>query len=216
MDIIWHSKSKQYHLYNDKISYIMNITPLGELGNIYFGKRIHDKEDMSYVMTRHGLANVAVDPDTESYSMELNRQEYPSFGTTDFGTQAYEVELANGSRVSSFVYRDHKIFKGKTALKGLPATYADEEEAMTLEVYLEDEIAKASLTLSYTIFDKYPVVARHAVFTNNCTSDIKLTRALSACIDLPDQDYEWMQFSGAWARERIPEVKKISSGSAPT
>ncbi len=213
MNIIWHSKSKQYHLYNDKISYIMGITPLGDLGSIYFGRHIHDKEDMSYATNRFGLPNVAVDPDTESYSMELNRQEYPSFGITDFGTQAFEVELANGSRVSSYVYRDHKIFKGKSPLNGLPATYAGEDEAMTLEVYLDDEMAGMSMTLSYTIFDRYPVIARHTVFTNNGSADTKITKALSACIDLPDQDYEWIQFSGAWARERIPEVKKISSGS---
>ena len=213
MDIIWHSKSRQYHLYNDMISYIIGVTPLGDLGNIYFGRRIHDKDDMSYVVNRFGLSNVAVDPDTESYSMELNRQEYPCFGKTDFGSHAFAIELANGSRVSSFEYKDHKIFKGKTPLTGLPATYADDSEAMTLEVLLEDEVAKVSLTLSYTIFDKYPVITRHAVFTNNCSNPVKLTRALSACIDLPDCDYEWMQFSGAWARERIPEVRKITSGS---
>lgn len=213
MNIIWHSDSKQYHLYNDKISYIMGITPTGDLGGIYFGKRIHDKKDMSYVVNRFGLPNVAVDPDTESYSMELNRQEYPAFGTTDFGTQAYEIELANGSRVSDFVYASHKIKKGKAALNGLPATYADKNEAMTIEVCFEDEAAGMSLILSYTIFDKYPVITRHAVFKNTGRSVTKLTRALSACIDLPDQDYEWMQFSGAWARERIPEVRKISAGS---
>ncbi|MBO4456346.1 MAG: alpha-galactosidase [Butyrivibrio sp.] len=213
MDIIWHSKTKQYHLYNDEISYIMAVSPLGDLSGIYFGKRIHDKEDMSYTLNRFSLPNESVDPDTESYSMELNLQEYPTFGVTDFGTQAFEVEQKNGSRLSAFVYKDHKIFKGKKGLTGLPATYAGEDEAMTLEVYLEDELTKMSLTLSYTIFDKYPVIARHAVFTNNGATDTKLTRALSACIDLPDQDYEWMQFSGAWARERIPEVKKISVGS---
>ena len=84
MNIIWHSKSKQFHLYNGKISYIICVTPVGEMGNIYFGKCIHDKEDMSYVINRFGLSNVVVDAATESYSMELNRQEYPSFGTTDF------------------------------------------------------------------------------------------------------------------------------------
>jgi alpha-galactosidase len=191
----------------------MGVTPVGDLGSIYFGRRIHDKEDMSYVVNRFGMPNVTVDPDTESYSMELNRQEYPCPGTTDFGTHAYEVETANGSRISSYVYRDHKIFKGKTGLKGLPAVYADEDEAMTLEVYLEDEVAGMTLTLSYTIFDKYPVITRHAVFENKGNTPVKLIKALSACIDLPDQDYEWMQFSGAWARERIPEVKKISVGS---
>lgn len=212
MDILWHSKSKQFHLFNDRISYIICVTPLGDLGNIYFGKRIHDREDMSDVMNRFGLSNVAVDPDTESYSMELNRQEYPCFGTTDFGTQAFEVEQSNGSRVSAFEYSSHRIFTGKTALNGLPATYAGEDEAMTLEVELTDEAAKMTLVLSYTIFDKYPVIARHAVFT--CEGGtVKLTKALSACIDLPDQDYEFMQFSGAWARERIPEVRKIAPGS---
>ncbi|MBP5384862.1 MAG: alpha-galactosidase [Lachnospiraceae bacterium] len=213
MNIIWHNQSKQFHLYNEKISYIIGVNPVGGIGGIYFGRRIHDKEDMSYVVNRFSLPNVAVDPDTESYSMELNLQEYPAFGTTDFGTQAYEIELQNGSRVSSFVYRDHKIFSGKPSLAGLPATYANEQEAMTLEIVLEDEIAKMTLTLSYTIFADYPVITRHAVFHNEGVSRTKLIRALSACLDLPDQDYEWMQFSGAWARERIPETKKISAGS---
>ena len=212
MNIIWHKTTGQYHLYNNFISYVLGVSPTGELENLYYGKRIHDKEDMSYVEVRTGLPNVAVDADTESYSMELNRQEYPSFGTTDFGTQAYEIELPNGSRVSSFVYKSHKIFNGKKALNGLPATYADDNEAMTLEVYLEDKVAEMKLMLSYTIFDKYPVITRHALFTNVGENDIKVTRALSCCLDLPDQDYEWMQFSGAWARERIPEVKKLSTG----
>ena len=117
MNIIWHSKSKQFHLFNDRISYIIGVSPIGELGNYYFGKRIHDKEDLSYVVNHYGLSHVALDPDTESYSLELNCQEYPSFGTTDFGTQAYEVECPNGSKVSSFVYKSHEIFAGKKGIK---------------------------------------------------------------------------------------------------
>lgn len=213
MNIIWHEKSKQFHLFNDEISYIIGVSPIGELGNIYFGKAIHDKEDMSYVVNRFSLPNVPVDADTESYSMELNRQEYPSFGTTDFGTSAFEVEISNGSKVSSFVYKDHKIYKGKQPLEGLPATYSGDSEAMTLEIYLEDVVAKTTLALSYTLFNRYPVVTRHAKFTNIGPSKVKLTKALSACLDLPDQNYQWMQFSGAWARERTPIVKNLGPGS---
>ena len=213
MNIIWHAKTKQFHLYNDKISYIMGVTPLGDLGGIYFGRKIHDKEDFSYVDYRFGLPNVPVDPDTESYSRELNRQEYPCFGTTDFGSQAFEVKQANGSRISSFTYKKHKIFAGKHPLKGLPATYADEEEAMTLEVTLEDALAKMTMIMSYTIFEGYPVIARHVLFKNGGTDPVTLERALSACVDFPDQDFEWMQFSGAWSRERIPVVRKLLPGS---
>ncbi len=213
MNIIWNKTSGQFHLYNDRISYIIGVAPSGELTNLYFGKRIHEKDNFNYVIFRMGMPNVTVDADTESYSMELNRQEYPSFGTTDFGTPAFEVEMENGSKVSSYVYKTHNIFKGKKDIPGLPATYAGEDEAMTLEVTLEDDLAQMTMVLSYTIFDKYPVVARHAQFKNNGSAVVKLTKALSACVDLPDQDYEMVQFTGAWARERIPQVRKLTNGN---
>lgn len=212
MNILFHKKSAQFHLYNDSISYILGVSPIGELDNIYYGKRIHDKEDFSYVFVRRGMPNIAVDADTETYSMELNRQEYPSFGTTDFGSQAFEIETENGSCISSFAYKSHKIYPGKRKLNGLPATYANDDEAMTLEIYLEDTVAQVTLTLYYTIFDRYPAVARSACFTNVSKKQIKINRALSCCLDLADQNYEWMQFSGTWARERIPEVRSLTSG----
>ncbi len=212
MNIIWNKKSGQFHLYNDKISYVIAVAPSGELTNLYFGKRIHDREDFSYVIFRMGMPNIAVDAGTESYSMELNRQEYPSFGTTDFGASAFEVEMPNGSRVSSFAYKSHSIFTGKRAITGLPATYAGEDEAQTLEIELIDELAGMTLILSYTIFEKYPVIARHAEFKNTGSTEIKLTKALSCCVDLPEQDYEMVQFAGAWARERIPQVRKLTGG----
>lgn len=212
MNIVYNKTSNHFHLYNDRISYIIGITVGGDITNIYYGKRIHDKDDFSHVIFRMGLPNLAVDADTESYSKELNRQEYSSFGTTDFGVQSFEIEMENGSRISSFSYKSHEIYAGKPVITGLPSTYADESEAMTLDITLKDELAGVGLVLSYTIFDKYPVVARHTVFKNIGDSKVKITRALSCCLDLPDQNYEWMQFSGAWARERIPEVKKLSTG----
>ena len=213
MNIIWNKTSGQFHLYNDRISYIIAVAPSGEMTNLYFGKRIHDREDFSYVVFRMGMPNIAVDADTETYSMELNRQEYPSFGTTDFGTSAFEIESENGSRVSSFVYKNHNIFSGKRAISGLPATYAAENEAMTLELEMEDEQTQMKLLLSYTIFEGYPVVARHAEFKNNGSAKVKIVKALSCCVDLPDQDYEMVQFNGAWARERMPVVRKLTGGT---
>jgi hypothetical protein len=85
-------------------------------------------------------------------------------------------------------------------------------EKLHEEILLEDEAASTTLTLSYTIFDKYPVITRHVEFSNTGTSGVRITRALSCCLDLPDQDYEMMQFDGAWARERIPTVRKLGNG----
>lgn len=213
MNIIWHEKTRQFHLYNDEISYIMCVQPNGETGQLYFGSRIHDREDFSYLSHRGMKSMVAVDVPEEDFSMELNRQEYPGFGTTDFGMNAYEVEYADASRVSNFKYESHRIFSGKSRLEGLPATYADDTEAMSLVITLADACSELRLALSYTIFKEYPVITKNVRFVNQGKERVVLHKALSACIDLPDRNYEWMQFSGAWARERMPVVRKIERGT---
>lgn len=212
MNIIWHEKTKQFHLCTDAISYILYVQPNGQLGQLYFGRRIHDREDFSHLAYRGAKAMVAVDAPAEDFSMELNRQEYPGFGSTDFGMSAYETEYPDGSGVSSFVYQSHRVFEGKRPLEGLPATYAGANEAMSLVITAADPLTGLTLELSYTIFDAYPVVARSVRFVNRGSSRVILRKALSACLDLSDQDYEWMQFSGAWARERMPVVRKIQRG----
>lgn len=212
MNIIWHDKTQQIHLYNKYISYIMYVQPNGEIGQLYFGSKIRDKEDFSYMTYRQMKAQVVSDAPDENFSMELNRQEYPGFGTTDFGTPAYETEYGNGTKISNFRYVSHEIISGKNKLNGLPATYADAEEAMSVIILLEDKLTGLKLELSYTIFKELSVIARSAKFINDGSETVVLNRALSACVDLPDQNYEWMQFSGAWARERIPVKRKIERG----
>lgn len=212
MNIVWHEETKQFHLYNDAVSYIMYVQPNGEMGQLYFGSKVHDKNDFSYLRYDKLKSMVPVMSDDEPFSMELNGQEYPGFGTTDFGTNAYEIVCKNGNRVSNFKYCTHEIYNGKKSLENLPATYSDDSEAMSLDVTLVDSVAKVKLVLTYTIFKKSSAIARSVRFTNCGTNQILLNKALSACIDLSDQDYEWIQFSGAWARERKPIVRKIDSG----
>lgn len=48
MSIIFHEGSKTFHLFNEEISYIICVLSNGHIGNLYFGKKIHDREDFSY------------------------------------------------------------------------------------------------------------------------------------------------------------------------
>ena len=50
MSIVFHEKNRTFHLFNDKISYIMAVLPNGQMGQLYFGKRIHQREDYSYLL----------------------------------------------------------------------------------------------------------------------------------------------------------------------
>lgn len=82
---------------------------------------------------------------------------------------------------------------------------------MTLTVFLEDEVTHIRLELLYTIFET-GALARSAKIVNDGEGSVHLLTAMSLCMDLPDSDYEWVQLSGAWARERHVKVRKLEQG----
>ena len=98
-------------------------------------------------------------------------------------------------------------------MKSLPATYTEEaSEADTLEITLFDSVINAELILIYTIFNNESAIARSCRFINKGKEDLELTNAMSMCLDLPDCNYEWIQLSGAWAREREVKHRKLEQG----
>lgn len=214
MSIIFHEKSKIFHLYNDSISYIMMVLENGHLGQLYFGKRIHDREDFSYLLERAPRPMTACVYENDRYfSLEHTKQEFPVYGSTDFRCPMTEVLQENGSRISDFKYQGYSVQKGKPKLQGLPATYTEkEEEAETLCITLKDEVTGVKAQLSYTVFEMGGIIARNVLFSNEGEQDVFLTQAMSLCLDLPDCDYEWVQFSGCWSRERQVITRPLTQG----
>ena len=68
------------------------------------------------------------------------------------------------------------------------------------------------MELLYTIFTQRGIITRSARFTNEGTSSVHLLNAMSLSLDLPDKDYVWMQFSGAWSRERHVKERRLEQG----
>ena len=50
MAIQFHQTSKEFHLYNEQISYIIKVLENGQLGHVYFGKHLTDREDFGYLV----------------------------------------------------------------------------------------------------------------------------------------------------------------------
>ena len=214
MSISYNEKSKTFHLFNEEISYIMAVLPNGQMGQLYFGKKIHPKEDYSYLLELlpRSMASCVLDGEPP-LSLEHVKQEYGVYGSSDYRFPAVEILQENGSRISDFCYKGHQITPGKPKLAGLPATYVEEEnEAQTLTLVLEDPVTGIELELLYTIFSQGGIVARSAHFSNSGSAPVHLLKAMSLCMDLPDCDYDWIQFSGAWARERHPRVRHLEQG----
>ena len=68
------------------------------------------------------------------------------------------------------------------------------------------------LVLLYTIFREESAIARSARFENMSQKSVQISRAMSLSLDLPDCDYDWIQFSGAWARERQVKIRHLEQG----
>ncbi|NCE73905.1 alpha-galactosidase [Anaerotruncus sp. X29] len=215
MSILFDEKKQTFHLCNNEISYIMTVLPNGQMGQLYFGKHIHPERDYSHLLelATHRPVTAYLREDDRTFSLEHVKQEYGVYGTTDFRQPAVEILQENGSRLSDFRYKGHQIASGKPRLAGLPATYTErDDEAETLTLTLEDPVTGITLELLYTIFSEGGAVARSARFTNRGKKAVHLLTAMSLCLDLPDCNYDWMQFSGAWARERHLMTRKLTPG----
>jgi len=210
MGIEWHPPSRQLHLRNDRVSYLVRILEDGSIGQLHFGAAL--TEGRSY---RHlgragfpGFMNRLDDP------IAL---EYPTAGGGDYRMPALTIEQADGSNVVHLGYVSHRIVPGKAAIPGLPSTYVEsDDEATSVEIELVDRPSGTEVTLSYTIFRDRPIVARHVRIRNGGESRLRVTTAMSVSLDLPDDDWMLVQLSGAWARERHMTDRQLAPGRQST
>ena len=214
MHIYCHASSRTFHLQNDSISYIIKVLENGQLGQLYFGAAIRDRENFDHLVEmNHRPMTSYVFEGNKKFSLDHLKQEYPSYGSTDYRHPALEVVQPNGSRISNFTYRSHDVLPGKPRLPGLPATYTEQDgEAQTVSFHLVDELTGAALDLRYTLFADRPAIARSARFVNNGAEELHLTTAMSLCLDLPDSNYQFVHFSGAWSRERHMKTRLLEQG----
>lgn len=217
MCIVYSEKSKEFHLYNDDISYLIQILDNGQLGNLYYGKRIGTKEDFSYLLQGGSCHRPLAVYHQENYffmCQEYTKMEYPCSGMGDYREPAFEILQENGSRIVDLKYKEHTIYQGKNKLPDLPATYVEsDEEADTLEIVLYDELLSLQCILKYSIFCDLPVITRSVEFVNQGKEKLTLNKVLSMSIDFPDSDFEMLHLAGAWARERHVVVRQIQMGT---
>ncbi|SER48822.1 alpha-galactosidase [Gracilibacillus ureilyticus] len=204
----------EFHLYNNKVSYIFRVIEKSrQLEHLYYGKRIHHRDSFDHLIEREIRPSCNMFEGDHTSSMEHIKQEYPSYGSTDFRFPAHSILREDGSHITNFTYQNFRVTKGKKKLENLPATYVEQEdEGDTLEIDLYDDVLKCRLTLSYTIYQNRNVITRHAEFSNEGNENYYLDHAMSMSIDFPDDQFEMVHLHGAWAREGHLEKKTLSKG----
>ncbi|MBO4389516.1 MAG: alpha-galactosidase [Lachnospiraceae bacterium] len=203
MSIVYSKKDRIWKLDTPHSSYLMAaVDEEGFLGHVYYGNKVDDL-GIDYLTRAYAHPFVPSENARERCSfMDLFPAEYPGFGLGDYRTPAFCVRTASGSRGCGLFYRSHKIYAGKPGIPGMPATFAGEDEADTLEILCEDPENRLEVTLYYTAFRNMDVITRSVSFRNKGNEMITLEKVMSLSVDLEDPGYETIGLFGSWARER--------------
>lgn len=214
MTIKVNQATQEFHLFNNQVSYIFRVLEKSkQLEHLYFGHRIKHRNSFKHLIERELRPSCNLFEGDHTSSLEHIKQEYPSFGTTDYRYPAHMVTNNIGSQLTNYQYESYKIIQGKPDLVNLPATYVDNPlEAETLEITLIDKVLQSKLVLSYTIYSDRNVICRNAKFLNEGKDSFYINNAMSTSIDFPDDQFEMLHLAGAWAREAHVESQRLSKG----
>ncbi|MWV44440.1 alpha-galactosidase [Paenibacillus sp. HJL G12] len=198
------AKLQLFHLQTKGASYVFQILPSGYAAHLYYGKRLR-AGDLSWLLVTQERCSFSPNPVPEDRSISLDTlpQELPVYGTSDYRHPLLQAKLDNGTTITEFKYVSYRMEQGKPRLDGLPSVYVEREsEAETLVLHMQDKVSGLHVELIYTVLEEYDAITRSLRINNDSDTNVELLQALSASIDFPHMDYEWLQLSGAWTRER--------------
>ena len=214
MGIAFSEKDKTFTLHTMNTTYQMKVDSFGFLLHLYYGRRTEGCMDYLLTFADRGFSGNPYEAgEDRTYSMDALPQELPCQGTGDYRVPSVVIKNSDGSYGCSFRYQGHRILEGKYGLKGLPAVYANKEEAQTLEIDLEDPATKVKVTLLYGVFPDLDVITRSAVIRNTGQGKIYLEKAQAACLDFVSGDFDLISFYGRHAMERNMQRTAVAHGA---
>ncbi len=214
MAINYHRTSHIFTLDTKNTTYQMKVDDFGFLLHLYYGARISGS--MEYLLTYfdRGFSGNPADVGTDrTYSMDALPQEYPAMGTGDYRSSALVIHNGDGSDCCDLRYVSHEIRQGKYGLVGLPAVYAGEDEAQTLEILLEDSVSMVRVSLLYGVLEEEDIITRSVKISNLGREDVIVEKAACACLDFLSGNYDLISFYGRHVMERSFQRKEIAHGS---
>ena len=207
MPIQFYPQNRIFKLDTKSTSYVLQIGNYDYMLHLYYGASVSDAElgYMAYTCP-HGAHFPRVESENAEnpfFSKDLHRMEYSCNGCGDFRGSALTIRRSTGTEDTDIQYVSHKIYAGKPKIDGQPATYADENEATTLEILCKDHVSCAEVTLFYTVFERYGAMTRHTVVRNTSDVPMDIKRVLSTCVDFHDaSDMDFIHLYGGACKER--------------
>lgn len=214
MSIFFDEKDRTFTLHTVGTTYQMQVDSFGYLLHLYYGRKAAGCMDYLLTFYDRGFSGNPYDAGNDrTYSMDVLPQEFPCFGTGDFRSAAFVVKNADGSIACDLRFRDYSIKKGKYSLSGLPAVYASDTEAETLEIYLEDPVTNVQAVLLYGVLPERDIITRAVKIINQGQGRICIEKIQSACLDFVSGKYDLLTFYGRHAMERNFQRTAVMHGN---
>ncbi len=212
--ISFHEETNVFTLHTKTSMYQMQVGRYGTLLHLYYGDDLGDAQVIhSIVNLDRGFSGNPYEADKDrKFSLDVLPQEYTAEGNGDYRIQGIEAEHEDGSHVLQLKYDSHEIRKGKYALAGLPAMFAGEDEAETLEIILKDELSGLCVKLLYGVLWDCDIITRTVEVTNRGERNVTLRRVMSAELDFPKRPMDMVHFYGRHSMERLTERQPLHHG----
>lgn len=214
MSIAYSENDRLFTLHTRNSTYQMQVDPYGFLLHLYYGRRTEGCMDYLLQYADRGFSGNPYDAGKDkTYSMDVLPQELPTLGTGDYRSPAIVIKNGDGSYACDFRYQDYRITKGKYSLPRLPAVYAGEDEAETLEILMEDPATGVKAALCYGVLWDLDIITRSVRIENGGREKIFLEKAQAACIDWVGGDFDFICLYGRHAMERNIQRTPVSHGA---
>ena len=214
MSIIYNPNKKIFTLHTKNTTYQMMVDQYGYLLHLYYGAKNDGLMDYLLTYVDRGFSgNPYVAGNDRTYSLDTLPQEYPVLGVGDYRNYALNIENDNESQCCNLSFSHYEIRKGKYSLKGLPAVWAGEDEAETLEIILKDQVSNIEVSLLYGVLEADDIITRSAIIRNTGSEKVTIKKAAAACLDFVTGDFDVVKFYGKHTMERNMERMQVGHGT---
>lgn len=206
-----------FHLYNEKISYVMHVLPNRQLGHLYFGPSLGhlSANDMDYLTKKENKSagTVKFFENDGLFTLADCFQELPTYGSSDFREGAVTIFAEDVPLYVDFKVAEVETFAGKERELAKPASFAEKTESQSLRIMLIDEQRQLKMEITYTIFAGLGTIARNQRITNLGAEKKQLSSLMSGVLELRNQQFEFVHLSGAWLKERQIKATPLTQGT---
>ncbi|MBQ6565950.1 MAG: alpha-galactosidase, partial [Treponema sp.] len=218
MNISYDKEHKTFSVETEGSGYYIALADGADFaGHVHYGKKLGGQDDLAQLLRVNEYPFTPSKLKREKLSFfDAFQWVYPCGGMVDYRERALDIRNGKGQSAVSLSVRSHEIVRGKKALNGLPATWGEDKDCMTLVLHCADDILNLEVDLYYSVFEGIDAIARHAEIKNCGNETLEIRKALSLCMDMDRQDkeFDFISLHGSWARERHMDRVPLHHGKS--